>query len=64
MEICDFYLSDHAEVELEIQLTPQIRGRGVWKFHAALLKDSEYTSLARVTIKQTYAENIETADPD
>ena len=36
------YRTDHSIAELDIQLCKFARGKGLWKFNCALLKDQEY----------------------
>ena len=47
------YRSDHSIITLNIDIAKQTRGRGLFKFNASLLKDSEYILLVKNVIKHT-----------
>ncbi len=47
------YRSDHDLVTLEIELSDQVRGKGVWKFNNSLLYDREYVNLVKKVILET-----------
>ena len=51
------YRTDHSIVELDIQLCKFARGKGIWKFNCALLKDQEYIEMVNSLINQIKAEN-------
>ena len=51
------YRTDHSIVELDIQLCKFARGKVIWKFNCALLKDQEYIEMVNSLINQIKAEN-------
>ena len=50
------YCSDHSGIELEIDFSKFIRGRGFWKFNTSLLSDPDYLKLIKNTIKRVTAQ--------
>ena len=53
-------LSDHSVTSIEIDFRKFKRGRGFWKFNNSLLKDKDYISLVKQSIKEVakeYSEN-------
>ena len=46
------YCSDHSGIELEIDFSKFIRGRGFWKFNTSLLNDPDYIKIIKNTIKR------------
>ena len=50
------YRSDHSLITLQLDISKQQRGRGLFKFNASLLKDANYISLVKNTIKKTVCE--------
>ena len=65
--------SDHSIPSIEIDFRKFERGRGYWKFNNSLLKDPEYVSIVKKSIKnvlKTYClcdftnENIDAASPE
>ena len=55
-EIKPSFCSDHSGIELEIDFTKFVRGRGFWKFNSSLLKDPNYLTLIQNTIKRVVAQ--------
>ena len=53
VKISPGYRSDHNLVRLDLTLSNQIRGRGIWKFNNSLLRDPEYVRLVKKTIMET-----------
>ena len=51
------YHTDHSIVELNIQLCKFVRGKGLWKFNCALLKDQEYIQMVNSLINEIKIEN-------
>ena len=52
--------SDHALISIEIDFRNFKRGRGYWKFNNSLLKDLEYVSVVKKSIRnviKTYCSN-------
>ena len=47
------YKTDHSLITLDIKLSDQTRGKGLWKFNNSLLRDREYIDLVKKTIKET-----------
>ena len=45
------FCSDHSGIELEIDFSKFVRGRGFWKFNTSLLSDPNYLTLIKKTIK-------------
>ena len=43
------FCSDHSSIELEIDFSKFVRGKGFWKFNTRLLKDQEYLHLIKDT---------------
>ena len=50
------YRTDHSLIEIHIKLTNNKRGRGVWRFNNALLKEKEYIEMVKHIIKETKRE--------
>lgn len=50
------FCSDHSAIELEIDFSKFIRGRGFWKFNASLLGDLTYRDLVKTVIKRVTAQ--------
>ena len=46
-------LADHSRASLRLILSPQLRGRGLWKFNCSLLKDLTYLSLVKDVMQET-----------
>ena len=47
------YRSDHSLVIMNIKLTDQIKGKGLWKFNNSLLKNEDYTNEIKECISDT-----------
>ena len=41
------YRTDHSIIELELKLSENARGRGVWRFNNSLLRDHDYIKLVK-----------------
>ena len=50
------FCSDHSSISLEIDFSQFKRGKGFWKFNSSLLKDPEYVSKVKDTIKRVVAQ--------
>ena len=50
------FCSDHSGIELEIDFSKFVRGRGFWKFNTSLLSDPNYLTLIKKTIKRVVAQ--------
>ena len=53
VDILPGYRTDHSLIGLTLNYTEQHKGRGLFKFNCSLLKDQEYSSLVKRTIKNT-----------
>ncbi len=47
------YRSDHNLVSIEMELSDQTRGRGIWKFNNSLLTDPNYINIVKNVIMET-----------
>ncbi len=47
------YRTDHSLITLELKLSDQKRGRGLWTFNNSLLKDLDYVDIINKTIDET-----------
>jgi exonuclease III len=45
------YKSDHSPVQVQIQISKHLRGRGNWKFNNSLLKDTNFVKLIKKQIR-------------
>ena len=50
------FCSDHSGIILKVGFQKFQRGRGFWKFNSSLLKDKNYVSLIKSTIKRVVAQ--------
>ena len=50
------FCSDHSSIELEIDFSKFVRGKGFWKFNNSLLSDPQYLELIKSTIKRVTAQ--------
>ena len=50
------FCSDHSSITLEIDFSQFKRGKGFWKFNSSLLKDPEYVTKVKDTIKRVAAQ--------
>ena len=50
------FCSDHSSIELEIDFSKFVRGKGFWKFNTSLLRDPLYLDLVQKTIKRVTAQ--------
>ena len=57
-EIIPSILTDHSFVILEIEMEPDVRGPGYWKFNNSLLHDKEFLDEINKLIDETVCENI------
>ena len=55
-EIKPGFCSDHSAIELEIDFSKFVRGRGFWKFNSSLLTEPTYLTLIKDTIKRVVAQ--------
>ena len=55
-KIVPSFCSDHSGIELEIDFTKFVRGRGFWKFNTSLLYDSQYVDKIKNVIKRVVAQ--------
>lgn len=52
-EILPAYRSDHSRVTLRLNLSSQVRGRGLWKFNCSLLSDLTFVGVVDGVIQET-----------
>ena len=55
-EIKPGFCSDHSGIELDIDFSRFIRGRGFWKFNSSLIKDPNFLTLIKETIRRVVAQ--------
>ena len=55
-EILPGFASDHSLLQLDIDFSKFVRGRGFWKFNSSLLYNAEYRDLVKDTIKKVVAQ--------
>ena len=55
-DVCPGYRSDHSMVKLNIDISKQVKGRGLFKFNASLLNDQNYAQLVKNVIKDVALE--------
>lgn len=67
------YRSDHSRILLDLELSPFVRGKGLWKFNNSLLYDIQYITLVKekiAEIRRQYAalpydlDNLDHVDND
>ena len=55
-KIVPSYCSDHSGIELEVDFSKFVRGRGFWKFNTSLLSDPQYVEKIKSVIKRVVAQ--------
>ena len=50
------FCSDHSLIELDVDFSKFVRGKGFWKFNSSLLYDTSYCEIVKNTIKRVVAQ--------
>lgn len=54
------YRTDHSMITLDIKLNDFIKGKGFWKFNNSVLKEQDYITVVKETIKNTKLQYVAT----